>query len=367
MRVLIVEKHAAPYRDNTFKEFMDKTKAEVCVLSEVTGNQHNHSEWNYVSCMQKFRKFAKGSIKWRVDSYRKGYLKCLLSFKPNVVVTSSVIEGKLAKLIFRARVVSMTDTVKKGRYANHKWNRILRTWLYQQCDAWWIPGRATERYLRDFLRPDQSIYYGSYTNDAIALDQNIQKYRSEKARHREEVGVLPEDFLFLFVGKMIPTRHIEVLLEAIERLPDKIKIKFLCIGNGPDYEKAKEYAKCNPRIILIPSVPLQELEKYYAIADAYIHPGEEPYSLALYEAAIAGIPILASKKVGAIYDCLEDGKNGYVFKFCDVKDLCEKIQMVYENTLNIQNINEKRNFILEQRGIRWAAQELAKACGIDSK
>lgn len=29
MKVLIVERHVAPYRDDTFKEFMEMTKAEV--------------------------------------------------------------------------------------------------------------------------------------------------------------------------------------------------------------------------------------------------------------------------------------------------------------------------------------------------
>lgn len=98
MKVLIVERHAAPYRDDTFKEFMEITKAEVRIFAAIEGNQHNHSEWNYTSCMQEFRQFAKGSISWTIDNYNKGYLKCLLDFKPDVVVTSSVMEGKLAKL-----------------------------------------------------------------------------------------------------------------------------------------------------------------------------------------------------------------------------------------------------------------------------
>lgn len=367
MKVLIVEKHAAPYRDDTFREFMNKTKAEVLIFSEIKGDQHNHSEWNYTSCMQDFRKFAKGRIAWKVDYYRKGYLKCLLDFKPDVVVTPSVIEGKLAKIFLKARVVCTADTVKKGRYAKQKWNQVLRTWMYRQCDAWWIPGYAGEEYFREFLGSDHPIYHGSYTNDAVTLNQKMQEYRAEKDMYRKEIGVLPDEFLFLFVGKMIPTRHIEVLLNAMKQLPNEMKIKFLCIGNGPDFEKAKEYSKQDSRLILIPSVPLKELEKYYAIADAYLHPGEEPYSLALYEAAIAGIPMLSSNKVGAVYDCLENGKNGYIFAFCNAEDLREKIQMMYNGKLDPKDVKAKQTFILTQRGTDWAAKELAKACGISLK
>lgn len=264
----------------------------------------------------------------------------------------------------KARVVAIADTVKKGRYAGHGLANALVGWMYRQCDAWWVPGRAAEKHFREFVRPDHPIYHGYYTNDALALDQKIQQYRSERNAYRKEFGIAEDDTLFLFVGKMIPTRHVEVLLRAMEQLPAHLKIKFLCIGNGPDYEKAKKYAKHDSRLILIPSVPLQELEKYYAIADAYVHPGEEPYSLALYEAAIAGIPIVSSNQVGAVYDCLDDGTNGYLFEFCNAQDLCEKIQMVCNRALNPKDVSEKKTFILTQRGTRWSAKELAKACGI---
>ena len=105
-----------------------------------------------------------------------------------------------------------------------------------------------------------------------------------------------------------------------------------------------------------------KLASYYAIADAYVHPGEEPYSLALVEAVIAGIPIIASAKVGSTADVLQDGINGIIMRNTESSSVYESMKTIVEEyeefNKGAQNIKLE---IIKNRSIDWAAGELYAA------
>lgn len=363
MRVFIIENNAAPYRDDTFLEMKKKTGWDIRILTERRpGVNDNHAEWQYQSPLEAFRIYSSGVWKISFLSYRKGAIRTVLGYHPDAILTGSLLEGALFKILFRKRVVLMSDTMKKGKNAAKRWNKVLLTFLYKCGDAVWVPGRAAETYYKKYLGDSRKIYQGAYTNDALRQKKNIHRWKEQRDSLRKAMEVESDQKLFLFVGKLIKTRNVEILLRAAESLEEKTnKIKFLVIGNGSDSEKVKEYCSKHKNLCHIEQVPLRELEKYYAIADAYVHPGEEPYSLALYEAATAGLPIVASEKVGAVQDCLQDGKNGYLFLFGSSTDLAQKIVLVAEEKLNPQEIVHMADFIEMERGTRWSSEELSKA------
>lgn len=165
----------------------------------------------------------------------------------------------------------------------------------------------------------------------------------------------------MFVGKLIPSRHIEVLVEAIRILESKgYDFKVIIIGSGPDKSIVDEAVKQSETIISVESVPYEKLHRYYGLSDAYIHPGKEPYSLATVEAVIAGIPVIATSGVGCTYDYLVDGKNGYYFDG-SAKDLANKMEQVLEGKIDQTEVEKMQEFVLEERSIEWAARELRYA------
>ena len=55
------------------------------------------------------------------------------------------------------------------------------------------------------------------------------------------------------------------------------------------------------------------LPVYYGLASAFVHPAKsEPWGLVVNEAAASGLPLLVSRTVGAQYELVEDGRNGYL-------------------------------------------------------
>lgn len=364
MNIMLVEEHSAPYRDETLQEMVGRTGANLFILA-AEKKCNGHSEWNYASPLEDCRQYSSKVINTKIGAYRKGFYQMLKKVKPSVLITSSPLEGLIAKNILHCRIVLRADTIKIGRHGNQKWNRAVLKWLYSIGDAMWVAGRASERYFSMYLKGRRPIYQGTYTNDVRKQYAAILRERERRVSLRKEFSFDNSDFIFLFIGKLIPTRHINVLLQAMERCElESLPIKAIIVGNGEEENAVLEYCERHKNVKHIPSAPICDMEKYYAIADGYVHPGEEPYSLALYEAAVAGLPILSSDKVGAVEDCVKSGANGYLYAFCNVEMLFEYMKKVSVGLLKPEGTTEMQKFILESRGITWAAAELMKACAM---
>lgn len=364
MKVLIIEAHSAPYRDPAFWKLEHGEHIQINILTELQNrNATTHPEWAYKSPMEKRRRYVGRPIGCSYFIYHKGFISELNQFKPDAVVISSFIEAILAKRICNAHVVWCADTVKRGRFGRKKWNEYWLKWMYRRADSFWVPGLLSKSYFEQYIKNERPIYMGSYTDDCYEQARKINEALEIRNTLREELKIPKMSFVFLFVGKLIPTRRIDILLSvANQAAKDNPMLEFLIIGDGEECNKVLEYIKKHKNVKWLPSVHRNDLEKYYALSDAYVHPGEEPYSLATYEAATAGLPIVASERVGCVLDCLDNNKNGYIAEFGSVDDFYRKIKDVADRKLATDNIIKKQNEILEKRGPNWAANQLKKAC-----
>ena len=197
--------------------------------------------------------------------------------------------------------------------------------MYRRADAFWVPGSKSKAYFEQYVGNERPIYLGSYTDDCVNQMKKVNDSFKIRSSLRNELGISQNSFVFLFVGKLIESRNIGILLGAAERISNENqKIEILVIGEGEENYKIEEYSNKYSNVKWIPRVRRSELEKYYAIADAYVHPGEEPYSLATYD-----------------------------------KMIC-----VTQGMLDQKDVLDMRDFIQNHRGPVWAAKQLEKACGL---
>jgi glycosyltransferase involved in cell wall biosynthesis len=121
----------------------------------------------------------------------------------------------------------------------------------------------------------------------------------------KQLGLAEDTFIFLYQGIVIKGRGIEQSIRSLRGLPEKIV--FIIMGMCTEsYKKSlEELAQSlglSHRIFILPAVPSNQLLNYTASADV-IHSIIEntclSYYLAapnkLYEAAMAGIPVIASR------------------------------------------------------------------------
>lgn len=182
---------------------------------------------------------------------------------------------------------------------------------------------------------------------------------------RKRLGISNEAYVFLFVGKLIRSRRVERILRAAEySAQQESNMHFLIVGDGEDSSLVEDYMQSHANLTYLPSIPLNELEHVYSASDAYIHLGAEPYSLALYEAAILGMPIIASHDVGAVDDCVRNDVNGYVFNGEYTDDALDEKMMKAASGNYDEGSTEISDFIRRERGVVWAAGQLAELLGL---
>lgn len=132
-------------------------------------------------------------------------------------------------------------------------------------------------------------------------------------RLRKEIGINPDDFVYLTISRLTIQKGHTFLLEAIPSVlssyPDSSI--FLFVGDG--HQKGILEEKVN-RLGLSGKVFLigtrKEIPEFLSLADVFVLPSLwEGMPLALLEAMSVGLPVVATRVEG-VSTLIEDGKNG---------------------------------------------------------
>ena len=131
------------------------------------------------------------------------------------------------------------------------------------------------------------------------------------------------------------------LIKAIPEILSKgLKVNLTIIGDGSQRKNLEELAKSiGVSKITNFKGSRRDIPELLSKFDIFVFSAleDEGFGIAMVEAMISGIPILASD-VGACLEILGNGEYGYFFKKGSSKDLALK---VFEMSNNIKNVNEK--------------------------
>lgn len=109
---------------------------------------------------------------------------------------------------------------------------------------------------------------------------------------RFEPATRPDDY-YLFVGRLVPYRRVDLLIEAFNQMDKPL----LIAGSGRD--RARLEAIAGPSITFLGFVPDEDLPDLLARAKAFVFPGEEDFGIAPLQAMAAGRPVIAYAAGGA--------------------------------------------------------------------
>jgi len=145
----------------------------------------------------------------------------------------------------------------------------------------------------------------------------------------EKFGILEDDFVFLFSGRMIRRKGLHLAIEAFLEIAEaNDHVWLLVAGASPKYfgqgakteqsiritdRIASELRVSHPRILYLGPVNMKVLPLYYASSDVLIVPStwEDPCPLTCAEAQASGIPVLGTAR-GGIPDSVIHGQTGLV-------------------------------------------------------
>ena len=133
-----------------------------------------------------------------------------------------------------------------------------------------------------------------------------------------EAPAPPAPLAILAVAKLNHREAPWDLLRALPHLPPRAHL--LLAGDGPARAEMERLAAAlgAGRVHFLGYVPYGELPALYAAADLFVHAAaEERWGVSVAEALACGLPVVASSRVGAAYDLLAAGANGWIYEAGD--------------------------------------------------
>lgn len=143
------------------------------------------------------------------------------------------------------------------------------------------------------------------------LDAELFNPETTSPINREELGFMKEDFVAVFLGRLVPDKGIKELLLAFEKIKEHKNIKLLVIGSI-NYEDRNNCTnafldelqsiayKLNEVVLFTGFIPYKEIPRYLAAANVAIIPSHinEAFGMTCIEACAMGMPVIATNDGG---------------------------------------------------------------------
>ncbi len=224
-------------------------------------------------------------------------------------------------------------------------------WYYNKCDVTIVPSNT----IKDLLEQNNFSHVRVVPN-GIDTDAFV---RSE--RNRDEFGLDEDDAVFLFVGRLVIEKNLDVLIKASKKISAEIpNAKFVVAGTGPAEQHYKTLVhdhKVDDKFKFLGFVPEQKMASLYKSADVFVFPSKfETQGLSGIEAMASGLPLCAADYL-ALKEIVTPGVNGYLFNPDNPEDLVENAVRTYDERRRLSHNSVKT---AERFSISETTKELRK-------
>ena len=208
------------------------------------------------------------------------------------------------------------------------WRRplwMLKTHLLlRQFDGFLSPGVRVGEFLHWYGVPDYRIFDVPHAidNEAFAAAAADYQHPDVRVAARRRLGIDPDAFVVLFVGKPIESKRPINVVRAVARLGPGAML--VIVGAGPLEEAVRaESARLGVSLKMAGFLNQSQLGEPYALADCLTLPSDFPetWGLVVNEALATGLPCVVSNAVGCAPDLVRDGETGYVYPLDDIEAL----------------------------------------------
>ena len=203
-----------------------------------------------------------------------------------------------------------------------------------------FPSEAVRNYYFDAMSPQLNNNYQIIYN-GVDLDR-IKKIEPFNINVYKEISQDIE-YKLINVSRHDPQKGVMKVLEVVTELKEKLnkKVVLVCVGNGLETEKYKDYIKkhnLGRNIIFVKHASNDEVISLMKACDVFLHlPTKVVFDLVIIEALAAGLTVFSSNE-GGNKEIITHGENGFlVSKELDPTSIAK---MIVENRkyLNKENL-----------------------------
>lgn len=168
---------------------------------------------------------------------------------------------------------------------------------------------------------------------------------------RDRLHLRSDDPVVLFVGRLVPHKGIEHLVEAAKHVPDAM---FVVAGDGPFLPEARRLAALfgvEERILFAGKIAYRDLPEYYAACDLFVLPSVsrlEAFGIVALEAMATARPVVVTDIPG-VREVVTDGVEGLLADPVHPADLAAKIRTILQDRGRARAMGEKGRSKVEER------------------
>lgn len=197
--------------------------------------------------------------------------------------------------------------------------RLLRKWKLSKLHAspvpiWGIGKFAVDEYRREFGA--QRPYFNlPYFSDLKRFGNSGRREESQRT--------------FLFSGSLIHRKGVDLLAAAFVELAREFsRVRLRVIGDGELRESVEQTLRpVRERVEFVGFKDWDELPDAYASGDVLCVPSRyDGWGLVVPEGLAAGLPVIATDRMGAALEFVETGRNGWLIPAGDARALVEAMR-----------------------------------------
>ena len=271
-----------------------------------------------------------------------------------IAATAAKLTGK--KFLFSTDASTIEPRNKQRWKAWLK--KLLLPLIFRQADSVLVGSTLGKQMVKSIGIPEQLITLTPFAVDNSWWISQSEQVNVQMVRQQWDV---PEDaIILLFCAKLQSWKRPQDALKAFVNA--NVQNSYLIFaGDGllrADLETDAESLGVKDRVRFLGFVNQSQLPSIYSSADLFILPSDyEPFGVVVNEAMLCGCPAIVSDKVGAGYDLIRHGENGFIYPCGDLNVLSE----ILKEILPDQNRLKKMGTAATIRMKSWSPEENVEA------
>lgn len=330
-RIAVLYSRLSDYIAACLKTLKEQFSVEVLVFRRQQGKEAPFDE----------RYFEWIDALYTKDDYDgQGILSIVQQFDPQAVLMSGWMDSAYLDVARNLRkggtlVIAGSDSQWRGTARQHFGSLVAPWFLHSAIDVMWVTGERQRQLAKRLGYRGSNCWSGFY---ACNWDRFAIAYHAAGPRSKR----------FLYVGRYVQVKGIEVLVEAYAKYRQQVKDpwELHCVGTGAYRDLLRGQKGVRDRGFVQPD----DLPDLMAEAGAFVLPSHwEPWGVVVQEAAAAGLPLLCSEACGAAVHLLQDGYNGLSFETGNADHLADCM-------LQLASVDEAEFAAMRQRSYNLSKQ-----------
>lgn len=316
-----------------YKSYFDANFGNEIVWNNLRIDEFKHVFMNGDQVLDSDKNLESPTLEFELDA-----------FQPDAIITYGYFQKfqRACHKFANSKAIPLVYITDAENRQHRKWYKKLAKffglrWYFKKIDYFFTVGNANEAYYKLYGVNPKSFIRMHYPIDIDVYSEIFDKKEFHRSSIREKLGIPKETFVIIVVGKLVEWKNQSHLIDLLENLENKgKKAHVIILGTGTTLAELKaKAANLKFNVVHFPGfVDPLELPKYYAASDLYVHPARiEPHSLAISEAIFMGLPVVLSDRCGSYgeNDDVQEGKNGYVYKFAAIEEMSNKVIKLMED------------------------------------